>query len=65
MRSKADQHQQDQVAIVWQAFQGNILQYLGSDKFYKIISPFVPKNTFLGELSAYVLGIALILYTSR
>ena len=65
MRSKSDQHQQDQVAIVWQAFQGNILQYLGSDKFYKIISPFVPKNTFLGELSAYVLGIALILYTSR
>ena len=64
MRSKSDQHQQDQVDIVWQAFQGNILQYLGSDKFYKIRSPLIPINTFVGELSACVLGIALIHYTS-
>ena len=62
MRSTSDQHQQDQVAIVWQAFQGNIVQYLGSNKFYKIRSPLVHMNTLVGELSACVLGIGLIHY---
>ena len=38
--------------------------YNTSDKFYKIRSLLAPISTFVGELSACVLGVALIHYTS-